>query len=370
MTAHSSIDCFLPRKEFGELISALRAGDYRCVAPKVCNGTIAYEDLQLKDQLPTGISIHQKPGSYRVEITDSPRNFDWANGAQALKPFVFKSRQTLWTVNQNAEGKITFTESIATAKPVAIIGVRSCDLAALSLQDKHFLNSACVDPHYQVQRTSLFLVAVNCTHPSDTCFCASTGDGPAAQEGFDLLLDELDDGFVIRSGTEAGQKILQELPVHSVTTGQKAAISIQNQRATECQTRRLPSHNLEQVLFDNLDHPHWKIVAERCLSCGNCTSVCPTCFCYREQDTGTLDLTRSEHTREWDSCFTQGHSYIHGLTVRADTHLRYRQWLTHKLGSWHSQYGRSGCVGCGRCISWCPVGIDLTEEIAAVVGTA
>jgi ferredoxin len=219
-----------------------------------------------------------------------------------------------------------------------------------------------------VRRASLFLVAVNCTHPSDTCFCASTGDGPAAQSSFDLLLDELDDGFVIRAGSKAGQKILKTIPVDTVTTEQQEEISNQNRRATECQTRRLPSDNLEQVLFDNLDHPRWKMVAERCLSCGNCTSVCPTCFCYSEQDAGALDLTQSEHIREWDSCFTQGHSYIHGLTIRADTRLRYRQWLTHKLGSWHSQYGRSGCVGCGRCISWCPVGIDITEEVAAVAG--
>ena len=367
MTAHSPVNSFLPRKEFGELLSALRFGGYRCVAPKVCDGVIVYEELQLQDQLPTGISIHQAAGSYRLEITDSPRNFDWANGPQALKPFVFKSTESLWTVNRNADGTITFSESTTEPEPVAIIGVRSCDLAALALQDKHFLNSDCVDPHYQARRASLFLVAVNCTHPSDTCFCASTGDGPVAQGGFDLLLDELDDGFVIRAGSKAAQKILQTLPVEAVTGEQEEVITQQNQRAIKCQTRRLPSNNLEQVLFENLDHPRWQAVAERCLSCGNCTSVCPTCFCYSEQDTGTLDLTRSEHVREWDSCFTQGHSYIHGLTIRADTRLRYRQWLTHKLGSWHSQYGRSGCVGCGRCISWCPVGIDITEEVAAIV---
>lgn len=369
MATHNPVNNFLPRKESGKLLSALLVGGYHCVAPKLRDGAIVYEPLLPEDRLPTGISVHQAPGSYRVEITDSPRNFDWANGPQAIKPFIFKSRETLWSASRNNDGKITFTESITKPQPLAIIGVRSCDLAALTLQDKHFLDADCVDQHYQARRESLFLVAVNCTHPSETCFCASTGDGPTAQEGFDLLLDELDNGFVIRAGSEAGQKILKTIPVEQVTSEQEETITLQNQRASACQTRQLPSGSLEQALFRNLDHPRWQTVAERCLACGNCTSVCPTCFCYSEQDTGTLDLTRSEHTREWDSCFTQGHSHIHGLTIRADTRLRYRQWLTHKLGSWHSQYGRSGCVGCGRCISWCPVGIDITEEVTAIVGS-
>lgn len=368
MTAHGSITGFLPRKDFGKLISALRADGYCCVTPKVCDGAIVYAELQPQEQLPTGISMHQAPGSYRIEFTDSPRNFDWSNGPQAIKPFVFKSRETLWTVKRNADGKLTFAESNPDAKPVAIIGVRSCDLAALALQDKHFLNSDCADQHYQARRESLFLVAVNCTQPSDTCFCASTGDGPVAQDGFDLLLDELDDGFFIQSGSDAGHSFLRNLRVETLTTVQQDTIALQNQRSAASQTRAMPSGNLERVLFENLDHPRWQAVAQRCLSCGNCTSVCPTCFCYSEQDTGTLDLARSVHIREWDSCFTQGHSYITGRAIRSDTKLRYRQWLTHKLGSWHSQYGRSGCVGCGRCISWCPVGIDITEEVSAITG--
>jgi len=116
-----------------------------------------------------------------------------------------------------------------------------------------------------------------------------------------------------------------------------------------------------------LDNDAWHDIAARCLSCGNCTLVCPTCFCHSENDVAELDGKTSSHYRDWDSCFSQGHSYIHGITIRSETSQRYRQWLTHKFASWHDQYGRSGCVGCGRCITWCPVGIDVTESITQLV---
>jgi ferredoxin len=144
---------------------------------------------------------------------------------------------------------------------------------------------------------------------------------------------------------------------------------LQQQRyAAEAQQRTLPGRDLQAPLFARLSHPQWQAIGERCLACGNCTAVCPTCFCHSEQEHPALDGGGSEHVREWDSCFTPGHSYIHGVVIRAETSQRYRQWLTHKLGSWHEQYGRSGCVGCGRCITWCPVGIDITEEVTTICG--
>lgn len=358
---------FLQRNHFSQMLEILSAQGYRCIGPRLRDGALVYDDLESPDQMPIGIHVHQAPGSYRAVQSETPRCFAWSNGPQALKPWVFRSRELLWTVERAVDGKPVFFKVAIQPEPTAIIGVRGCDLAALALQDRHFLAGSSVDEPYRARRECLFLIAVNCTHPASTCFCASTGDGPAVHAGYDLLLDELDEGYLVNAGSDKGKKILQELGTQVVTSAQKKAIVRQNRHASTSQTRSLPSGNLEQALFSQLHHPRWQAVAERCLSCGNCTSVCPTCFCYSEQDSGTLDLTRSEHVREWDSCFTQGHSYIHGMTIRADTKLRYRQWLTHKLGSWHSQYGRSGCVGCGRCISWCPVGIDLTEEVSAMV---
>jgi sulfhydrogenase subunit beta (sulfur reductase) len=370
MTADNSEHGYLPRRDFARLLSTLRGLGYRCVGPVVRDGAIAYEALSDIGELPAGINDEQQPGSYRLTATDTVRLFDWANGPQALKPWLFSSRECLWTAQRSADGSLSFTEQVPQGEPTAVIGVRACDLAALALQDRHFLAEGSVDAWYEARRRQLLLVAVNCTRPASTCFCASTGDGPAAESGYDLVLDELDDGYLVVAGSATGKRILALLPVLPVTDAQRQAALQATVRAAAMQTRSLPARNLQALLFGNLDHPRWEDVARRCLSCGNCTSVCPTCFCYREADQPALDGGRSIHIREWDSCFSQGHSYIHGLTIRPDTRLRYRQWLTHKLGSWHEQYGRSGCVGCGRCITWCPTGIDITAEVAAIAGVA
>jgi len=94
--------------------------------------------------------------------------------------------------------------------------------------------------------------------------------------------------------------------------------------------------------------------------------VCPTCFCSTVEDTTDLSGLHAERWRKWDSCFTLDFTYIHGGSIRREGASRYRQWITHKLAHWHDQFGSSGCTGCGRCITWCPVGIDITEEARAI----
>ncbi len=128
----------------------------------------------------------------------------------------------------------------------------------------------------------------------------------------------------------------------------------------------MDTENLRDLLLSNLEHPRWDDVAQRCLSCTNCTMVCPTCFCASVSEVSDLTGDQVQRVRQWESCFNIDFSYTAGGTVRGDTRSRYRQWLTHKLASWHDQFETSGCVGCGRCITWCPVGIDLTEEVAAI----
>lgn len=357
---------FLRRQALQSLIDTLKAHGYQCVGPVLQDQAIHYLPISNINQLPRGLRVKQAPGQYQVSLENDERLFAWANGAQALKPYVFASQEVMWRSSCNDDGSLEFETPPAIEQKMAVIGVRACDIAALYIQDKHFIESTYKDPYYASRRENLIIIAANCTDPADTCFCVSTGDGPRASYGYDIALSELKDGYIIEARSQFGTDVMQKLPIESASNAQISAAEEAITAAARQQTRKLPSRNLKQALFTNLDHSQWENIAKRCLSCGNCTSVCPTCFCHSETDQPQIDGKHSEHLRHWDSCFTSGHSYIHGITIRASTAQRYRQWMTHKFGSWHDQYGRSGCVGCGRCISWCPVGIDVTQELSVI----
>jgi sulfhydrogenase subunit beta (sulfur reductase) len=357
---------YLARGQLADLLDLLDAEGFDIVGPVVRDGAIQYRPLTAADDLPQGWVDKQGPGHYRLNRTDSPRCFAWAVGPQALKPFLFPPAEPLWQARRDGDGGLAFAPCTpAQARPLAILGVRACDIAALYLQDRHFLDHGS-DAAYAARRRDLLLVAVHCTAPAATCFCASTGDGPGVTDGADLALHELDDGFIVACGSGRGDALAERLPLRPCRDGQRDAADAALDAAARRQARRLPAGSLEATLFERLEHPRWDDLAGRCLACGNCTSVCPTCFCHRERDESTLDGSESLHLREWDSCFSAGHAHLGGYQLRPGIRFRYRQWLTHKLGSWHSQYGRSGCVGCGRCITWCPVGIDITEEARAL----
>jgi sulfhydrogenase subunit beta (sulfur reductase) len=361
----------LPHKKINSLLSTLRDMGYTCIGPQVKDGAIIYDALEVSEQLPWGIQDEQKPGSYRLHQTKKKQAFAWANGPQAIKPLLFKPKESLWRVERDQTGKLQFKEIQPEIKPIALIGARSCDLAAMAVQDKTFIHDTYQDKRYQMQREQLFIVAVNCSYSGGNCFCVSTNTGPKATSGFDIAMTEIADGFVVESGSENGKKFIAQLQLEQAQKKQTQQSESNNEQAVSMQTKKMPKKNgrvLRDILMSNLDHQRWDDVAERCLSCGNCTSVCPTCFCHHETETATVDGRSSEHSRQWDSCFAMEHSYIHNKIIRNDTKSQYKQWLTHKLGTWWDQFDASGCIGCGRCVTWCPVGIDITEEMSAIVG--
>lgn len=359
---------FLSRESFSILLEMLKNDGYQIHGPQVRDGAIVYDSLSTVDALPQGYQDSQQPGLYRLVKGDSPRLFHWANGPQALKPLLYPAREVLWQAKRDAEGAMQFIIPETSIPRVAVIGVKACDLAALKLQDKHFLEGEYVDPGYQSRRAGLFLVAVNCSYAADTCFCVSTGDGPSADSGFDLVLTELDEGYLIASGSEKGALVLAALPLVSAQREQLEAATRQTETVEKMQTRQLEPIAVGQ-LNNQRGHPQWQDIADRCLACGNCTMVCPTCFCHHQNDELVMQGDESQHLREWDSCFGESHGQIAGFQVRDSIKERYQQWMIHKLDSWQEQYGRSGCTGCGRCMSWCPAGIDFVAEANKIGGS-
>ena len=371
---------WLDRDGLERLIAVLTGRGFRVVGPQVADGAIVLGTLTSAADLPTGWLDEQDGGHYRLRHDARAGTFDHVVGPHSLKNFLFPARETVGRLHRDDSGWHDTTPPAA-PEPLAVIGARGCDLAALAIQDRVFLGGDFVDPTYAARRDRLFIVAVNCRRAAATCFCHSLGTGPAAGPGFDLALTEIDGRFAVETGSTAGADTLALVatggpcPALSATEIE-AARAAPRRLAAEMHARRpapgtpaprsLDTTGIRDLLFDNLEHPRWADVAERCLACTNCTLVCPTCFCASVQE--VADLTGDDVTRErrWASCFTLDHSQMHGTNPRPTVASRYRQWLTHKLAGWIDQFGTSGCTGCGRCITWCPVGIDLTAEVAAI----
>ena len=362
----------LERKSLTPLLEALRRRGYEVIGPAVRNGAISYEALSSAEELPVGVTDEQEGGTYRLRQRDDDAVFGFNNGANSWKNHLFPPEVSLWKGRRDESGEIRFTEEEHRGRPYAFVGVRACDLAAILIQDRVFIGDAYVDTDYQSRRNDAFIVAVNCAEAGNTCFCASMDTGPRAEAGFDLALTELLDGdhrFLVEVGSERGEEVLAEVGSRQATDQDSDAAEAVSERCASQMGRELETEGIKELIYRNVEHPRWDEVSERCLSCGNCTLVCPTCFCHSVDDAGDLAGTESERIRRWDSCFGLEHSYVHGGSVRASVPSRYRQWMTHKLATWIDQFGTSGCVGCGRCITWCPVAIDITEEAAVIRAT-
>jgi len=339
------------------------------VGPTVDQEAIVYDRIRSTDDLPRGWTDEQSPGRYRLVRRDDEAWFGFVVGPQSWKKYLFPPVATLLTSQRTEAG--WRMEAPATEAPrYAILGARACEVAAIAVQDRVFAGGAYVDPLYVARRANLFVIAVQCTQAASTCFCSSMGTGPACQRGFDLALTELPHGFVVTVGSPSGQSLTEELPVRLATAAETLEAAERRDAAAAQISRHLDTHDIRNLLLNNLDHQRWDDVAERCLSCSNCTMVCPTCFCSTVVEVTDLTGDQAQRERRWDSCFNLDLAFLNGTPARPTIRSRYRQWLTHKLASWHDQFGESGCVGCGRCLTWCPVGIDLTAEVAAIRQTA
>jgi sulfhydrogenase subunit beta (sulfur reductase) len=363
----------LESSQLQELIEALQHQGYAVLGPTLVQGDLRYGEVRTAADLPVGWRTEEEAGAFRLVQGEDEAYFGCRPGQQSLKQYFFPADLLLWQARRE-EG--TWRVEVPPKPPskYAFLGVRACDLAALEVHDRVLARGRYQDPVYQERRQGALIVAVNCTASGATCFCASLGTGPRAGAGFDLALTEvLEKGrhfFLAQVGTRRGSEILSAVSQRPATPQETDAAARLVAGAAQQQTRKLNAAGLKDFLYDNFDNPHWDLVAARCLTCGNCAISCPTCFCHNYRDSLSVTGQVSERRRHWEVCFTVDHSYIHGGAIRPSPRSRYRQWLTHKLATWVDQFGCLGCVGCGRCITWCPVGIDLTQEVCSLKAAA
>ncbi|GAA3771206.1 4Fe-4S dicluster domain-containing protein [Streptomyces coacervatus] len=360
----------LDRDGLGALVAVLVAEGRTVVGPTVRDGAIVLAELASAEALPYGWGVELEAGRYRLVAREDGAAFAHSAGPQSWKNFLHPSRERLWSADRTAEGELTFTAHEPEVPSYAFLGVRPCDLRAIAIQDRVLTGGRYEDGGYGKRRRSALLIAAECTEPGATCLCVSTGGGPAADPGYDLALTEVvdEDGhrFLVRVGSDEGARLLEQVPHHGADLVTEATARASVDAARDRMGRALPPVDLRALMGASLAAKRWDDVAARCLTCGNCTMVCPTCFCTTTEEVTDLTGDHTERWQRWDSCFDLDFSYLHGGPVRASARSRYRQWLTHKLSTWHDQFGTSGCVGCGRCIAWCPAGIDITEEVAAL----
>ena len=361
----------IQRNDFDGLIDALKKREYTIMGPRLRDGAIVYDEIGSAADFPEGWTDEQEKSQYRLKARSDKALLGYTVGPQSWKKFLFPPLAKILTVVK--KGKAMEVEpGNANAPPerYAFLGVRSCEINAVAIQDKVFMNSKYSDPGYSARRNNLFIVAVNCTQSGGTCFCSSMNAGPRVTGGYDILLTEVAGDnvhyFAAEAGSDKGSEVLKDVPHKNAEPSEVNAAMGLVESEGKTMKRTLNTEGLNKILADNAESSQWDDIARRCLMCSNCALVCPTCFCSAVEDVTDLAGERAERWRRWDACFTMDFAKVTGGNFRLSPRARYRQWMTHKFSSWIEQFGTSGCVGCGRCITWCPVGIDVTEELQAM----
>lgn len=361
---------FLLKTDLDRLVGLLRGQGYTVMAPVVEEGVIRLRPVENAAQIARGVTDEQDGGHYRLIPGDERLYFQYVVGPDSPRRHFLPPVEKLHRIR--VRGKTLEAESLVSpARKTAFLGIRPCEAAAIRVQDKVFgFGQAGAfrcesEPSYCAARAASLVIVTDCVRAGGTCFCTSMNTGPLAREGFDLALTELTHGFILRVGSPAGADLARELPTREPSDAELELAELKIGMAREHMGRRMDTRTIVRLLDRAFEDRSYEEVAKRCLSCGNCTMVCPTCFCTTVEDSTDLDgdITR---TRQWESCFSHQFSYAAGGILRGSIRGRYRHWLRHKLCTWWEQFGSSGCVGCGRCITWCPVGIDLTAEVAAI----
>ena len=346
------------------LIRNLRDRGYTVVGPSLSEGVVRLMELTGPADLATGVVDVQAPGSYTLG-RESPLIFSSVNGPDSPKRDLHPAEVELSKLVESGDG-IEFVSAFQPGRRYAFLGIRPCDLKAVEVMDRTMLAPGFEDHVYSALRSDSIFIVVNCTRAGENCFCVSMGTGPGVESGYDVAITELPEKLLI-DVPERSTALFQGIELKPATEAELQTASEMVQRAREQMGRRIAERDPSKRMYAVMDSPEWGKVAERCLACGNCTMVCPTCFCNTIIDRTDLRDGSVSRVRVWDSCLSRDFVYSAGGNPRVQRMARYRQFVMHKFAYWPDEFGIYGCVGCGRCITWCPVGIDITETVNGVL---
>lgn len=331
-------DLLVSKKTFFSWLDSLR-GRFSLIGPVKADGLTEFRQINSSDELNMGYhSTMLSPG----------------------KAYLYRPREELFSFSFG--NSIEIREAPADAEQRILVGVHSCDTNAILYLDRVFLGQF-RDPIYEARRNNTMIISLNCERVTGNCFCPSVGAGPFLKSvnGYDMLLTDFGDDYLVELKSERARGLFNVDDIKKSGAEEFKVKEEKERAALQKFTKTINMDGLDSVLRKGSEHPVWRTTAEElCLSCTNCVMVCPTCFCYDVVDEIAVDKKTVRRYRQWDACQDAKFAEVHGGNFRARRSARLRQFVTHKLGQTF-QFGVFGTVGCGRCITWCPTGIDLTE---------
>jgi len=334
------------------------------IGPSLSEGVVRLRELGGVGDLASGIVDIQSPGGYAIG-GESALVFASVNGPDSPKRYLHPAEVELSKLADKGSG-VELLSAFHSDRKYAFFGIRPCDLRGVGVMDRTMLMPGFEDPVYSTLRDDSIFIVVNCTRAGENCFCASMGTGPAAESGYDVAITELPEKLLFDI-LGRSMSLFQGIELNAATEEELREGEEMVRNAREQMGRRISEKDPARQMYAALDSPIWGRVAERCLACGNCTMVCPTCFCNTIIDRTDLRDGSVHRVRVWDSCLSKDFVYSAGGNPRQQRTARYRQFVMHKFAYWPDEFGTYGCVGCGRCITWCPVGIDITDTVNGVL---